>query len=236
LEIGSKRHDLHLICREIFALAMKHSFVLVPRWRVRSGRIPQFCDDGSKFSDSCDFALSRYWFSRIQSEWDLSYSCDCFSSRSNCRVSRFFSRFHCRDSAGVEAFSMDWNAVVDRHRPNNWIHPPRALANRAIRHLQTCRGRGTLVLPFDRRCQWWPLLLPSSPWVQRCGDVPMRRRLRRADGLLVRGGRFGGAAPLTDGLRLKRGSRDILVVHVDFSGYNFLNTALRTHEAVVRGR
>ena len=226
LTVGSKRPRLHRAARRIFRLAMQHSFVLVPRWARRSVDFMQFCDTGSKLpDDDCDFALARHIFLDIQSKWHVRHSVDCFASRANRRCEKFFSRFSCRGTAAVDAFSEHWGRAPEGgSRPDCWLHPPRALVLQTIRHLQACGGRGTIVVPFDRRCVWWPLVLQRAPWVVRRDGKALWRRVRRGRGVLCRGGGFdadggAGARPLMDGRPLAPGHCDLLVIRLDFAGF-----------------
>ena len=85
------------------------------------------------------------------------------------------------------------------------------------------------MVPFNRRCAWWPMLLRRAPWVVRRDGKPLWTRLRRERGLLCRGGSFDSvdtaAKPLVDGRALPPGQCDLLIVRLDFAG--FKGVALR---------
>jgi hypothetical protein len=205
---------------------MKHSFVLIARWKRRDRDDMQFCDDGSKFVDDCDFALSAAAFAEVQSSFGVCHDVDRFATRANRRTERFFSRFWCRGAAGVDSFTHDWDAPVDGQRPMSWVHPPRAMACRALRHAQLCGARGTFVLPLDRREVWWPVVSAGAAWITEKDGAERRLTLRRARGLLCRGGAFGDDAAGSDGPPLPAGHRDLLVVNIDFRGHGSFAPAL----------
>ena len=56
LDIGSKRADLQEIAILIFRFAIEFSITIVRRWLRRCHLQEE--DDGSKFSDECDYCLS----------------------------------------------------------------------------------------------------------------------------------------------------------------------------------
>ena len=227
MEIGSKRPELQRIVRKIFTLALRNSFVLVPRWRRRSCDDLQQMDDGSKL-DSCDYQLAPAVFAELETEWDISHGLDCFATKANALKDAFYSRFHCRGSAGVDAMAFDWAkpvgtrwtaaagastmcaTTVARRDTRNWCwaHPPRAMVGQAVRHMQRCGARGTVLVPLDRKAIWWPLVAPGSRGtVAEDGEPRPRRVFRRRRGLLWR-----------RGVPSPPGFRDLVAVQLDFAG------------------
>ena len=62
LEISSKVSQLQSLAKEIFKLAIKISFVLVPWWQSQNWCRIQFFNDGSKFDDPHNSILNRTAF------------------------------------------------------------------------------------------------------------------------------------------------------------------------------
>ena len=122
----------------------------------------------------------------------------------------------------------DWDAPVNGLRPMNWVHPPRAMACRALRHAQLCGAQGTFLLPLDRRKVWWLLVVAGAAWVTDHDGVERRLKLRRGRGrgLLCRGGAFDGDAACTDGARAPSSFCDLLAVNVDFRGHSSVANVL----------
>ena len=206
LEVGSKNPAVQTVAAEIFRLCMRYGVTLHPRWLRRSHAPMQDADDGSKHrgpcdddavGDSCDYSLAASEFDRLQAAWGVTYSVDAFATNVNALVPRFFSYLYCPGTAAVDAFSRDWGAEDDM-----WLHPPYSLIGRVVRYLQTCGGRGTIVVPLDTNAVWWPLVCSSAP-----GTVAGARwRWRRRRGLLV----AGGSRPLP------KTRFDLLAVRLDF--------------------
>ena len=104
--------------------------------------------------------------------------------------------------------AQDWGAPLpDGRRQDLWLHPPRCLIAQAVRRLQVCGGRGTILAPFDRRAVYWPLICPGAPGTV-CGSEggQLREVLPRSDGLLWKAGE-----------PLREGSMHLVAVRLDFS-------------------
>ena len=127
---------------------------------------------------------------------------DRFASSANAREGMAFnSRFYCPGTEAVDTFTQDWGAGTD-----NWLHPPWGLIGRAVNHLRRCRGKGTIVVPWDTRQPWWPLVAPGAAGgVWRQGK-PVRVELAARDGLVV--GADGAGMPA---------SRPLIGVRLDFT-------------------
>ena len=75
----------------------------------------------------------------VDSSWGR-HTVDHFASFYNAQMPRFI----------VEAFTQDWS------RDNNWLCPPVSLIVRAVRHLITCEGLGSLIIPKWPSSYFWP--------------------------------------------------------------------------------
>ena len=56
-------------------------------------------------------------------------------------------------SEEIDAFSQYWFAE------NNWLVPP---INLVIRHLVTCKAKGTLIVPKWKSAAFWPLIFSKN--------------------------------------------------------------------------
>ena len=141
LDIGSKTADLQEIAIQIFRFAMKHAINIVPRWLRRCHLQEE--DDGSKFIDECDYRLSDEMFEEIKQFMGVTtYSHGRFATSNNRRAGmEYISRFFSPGTAGVDAFTQHWGSA------DNWLYPPFSLIGKTIRHLRSCRGQGTLLVP-----------------------------------------------------------------------------------------
>ena len=180
LEIGSNRPDLQIVAQQIFAEAAAQNVVILPRWLRRCHLQEE--DDGSKFTDLTDFRLGDAAFETVQRAMHgPAYTHDRFSSDVNKRTGQYFnSRFYCPGSSGVDAFTQDWGGDTD-----NWLHPPWNLVGRAVRHLHDCKGKGTILFPWDTRQPWWHLVAPGSTGTVWRAGQPVRVELQPSVGLLT---------------------------------------------------
>ena len=82
------------------------------------------------------------------------FTVDCFASQYTAKCEKFYSKFWCPGSHGVDAFCFDWS------RENCWLVPPLYLVVKVIFHLEFCHSRGTLVVPAWKSAIFWPVLFP----------------------------------------------------------------------------
>jgi hypothetical protein len=195
LTIGSKNPALHRQAMRIHAIAMRNSWNLLVRWQRRSSRDLSLSDDVGKIDD-CDFQLSPGRLQEIEEMWKINHNVDCFASSGNALRPRFYSRFWCKGTAAVDAFSVDWSLAwpelrqqqADK-RPQCWLHPPQCNIAQTVRHLQRCGGRGTILVPLDRSAIWWPLVAPGARGSVRKGSRWQRHLFTKGPGLLRVGGK-----------------------------------------------
>ena len=115
----------------------------------------QLADYISKFYDGNDWQLNPAVFSQLDSLWGP-HSLDVFASHLNHLCPKFFSLYHCPDTAGVNAFAFDWSGE------NAWINPPFSQMGRVVRHLRRCRAQATLICPWWPKRPWWHLICPDG--------------------------------------------------------------------------
>jgi hypothetical protein len=188
LEIGSKTPEQQAVCVQIFMLCARHGIKLLPRWLGR--RHLQEEDDVSKFVDSCNFTLDADAL-RALDILGTATGCthDRFATCENRRDGMIFnSRFFSPGTDAVDAFTEDWGSGTD-----NWLHPPWGLVGQTVRHLQGCRGVGTIVFPLDTRQPWWPLVATGAAGTVWRRGKPVRLELPPRVGLMI--GPDGAAMP-----------------------------------------
>ena len=105
--------------------------------------------------DYDDWMLNPGVFSWLDSFWGP-HTTDRFANPENAQLQRFNSRFWAPGSEAVDAFTCSW---ADE---NNWWFPPVYLIPRVIRHAQTSKAKGTLVVPQWLSSPFWPLLYPNG--------------------------------------------------------------------------
>lgn len=78
---------------------------------------------------------------------------DCFASRLDHKIGRYYSRYHDPESSGVDAFSIDWS-------DNVYLFPPVPIIDRVIsKFFSDGTGHGLVICPFWPSQPWFPSLL-----------------------------------------------------------------------------
>ncbi len=94
------------------------------------------------------------------------HTVDRFADHRNSLLPRFNSRVFVSGTAGVDAFSFPWGAVM------NWLCPPLSAISRTLKYMAQCGARGTLAVSEWPAQPWFALLRPSgaawAPLVRLC--------------------------------------------------------------------
>ena len=215
IENGSKKLALQAIAIDIFGTCLLCNISLIPRWIPRDKN--QTADVISKLIDYDDWFVANEVFYLLDSLWGP-YTVNRFADEQNTKLKRFNSLFWSPNCEAVDAFSQNWQGE------NNWIVPPVFLISSAIKHLLTCRARGTLVAPAWPSVPFWPLIFLSTNRTHsyvteiRCFEDP--------SGIFHLG---NYRKSLLDSEKFKS---PVLVVKLDASGLKFVDTStLRTYNS-----
>lgn len=173
---GSRKPHLNLLAKEIFATCERRALRLAVQWIPRE--LNELADELSKWRDPDDWQLNPDTFRRLDQLWGP-HTLDAFASAGNTQLPRFFSRFHCPETAGVDAFAADWSAE------RCWLNPPFGAIGAVIRHARRCGAAATLVCPCWPSRPWWNLICPDG---QRFAPyITDARALWRAPDLFIPG-------------------------------------------------
>ena len=189
LQVGSRKPNLQEQALKVFETCIIHQIRLEPEWIPRAQN--ELADFVSRIVDYDDWQISPELFYYLEEAWGP-YSVDRFADNYNTHLSRFNSRFACPGSEAVDTFTVHWGGGE-----NNWWCPPPSLVARVVRHAETCKANGTLVVPHWESAPYWPLLYP---------DGMMFASFVGASEVLpgeIIPGRSGGALPDTSLLALK---------------------------------
>ena len=149
LKRGSMKEDLQLVAKQIFYLKRERGIEISAVWISRS--VNRRADAISKIPFPFDWVVSQHIFSYIDSIWGP-FTCDAFADGSNSKCRKFYSKFPCPGSFGVNALDYDWG------RDKSWVTPPISLIGNTILHMKRCRAYGALVVPRWEASYFWPLL------------------------------------------------------------------------------
>lgn len=150
---GSMQPNLQEFALQIRTLVKSVGVDLQVRW------VPRFLNEEadffSKHKDWDDWGISSDLFEKIDANWGR-HTIDLFANTRNAKVYRFFSKFWCPGTVGVDAFAHEWkNDVV-------WAVPPISLVPRFLEHFMMFGRKGTLVVPKWPSAQFWPFIVDGS--------------------------------------------------------------------------
>ena len=146
---GSSKPDLQHLSEEIFQLCSDHNIDFKVMWIRRT--FLSHADSLSKAVDYDDWETTPEFYTFLNSRWGP-FTLDCFADNQNKKVPRFYSRYHCPYSLGVNAFYSNWEGE------NVYLVPPIYLIPDTIRHIEYCRVPGVLVVPDWPSAVFYPLL------------------------------------------------------------------------------
>lgn len=123
----------------------------------------------SRFIDPDDWSVHPSVFHMLDARFGP-HTVDRFSSHYNFQLPLFNTKYASPGSCGVDALTLDWSGH------NNWLCPPANLIVKCVRHLESCRGTGTLIIPEWPSAFFWPFLHADSssfkPFVKEVVPLP----------------------------------------------------------------
>ena len=134
---------------------MDNSILLNVRWIPREFNCT--ADLLSKYIDIDNWEITDKVFDILNDIWGP-FTLDRFANSRNTKVVRFNSKFFELGSLGVDAFQFDWSGEI------NYIVPPVSLISRVINKCVQDRAQGTLLIPFWKSADFWPLLKNGADW------------------------------------------------------------------------
>ena len=153
VSVGSSKAHLQSVAMSIFDFCFSNGITLEAQWIPRSQN--ERADLLSRFVDKDDWRVNPSVFRLLDAKWGP-HTFDRFATYYNAQLPRFNSKFASPGCSGVDALAQDWSAE------NNWICPPVSLIVDSVRHLMSCFGRGTLIIPEWPSAHFWPFLREGS--------------------------------------------------------------------------
>ena len=150
---GSSKSKLQDWSEKIFEFCYDNQIDLSILWVPRD--CLTYADFLSKETDYNDWETSPKFFDFLNQKWGP-FTIDCFADDSNTKVLRFYSRYHCPKTLGVNAFHYNWSGE------NVFLVPPIHLIPITIRQIQLCRCNGVLLVPYWPSAIFFPLLYENK--------------------------------------------------------------------------
>ena len=137
LQVGSAKSNIQVEALKVFKACIHYNNRLEPEWIPREKN--KLADYVSRTVDYDDWQLDPSVFAVLNVLWGP-HSVDRFASSYNTQLVRFNSCFASPGTEAVDAFTVDWQGE------NYWWCPPPSLVPRVVRHMETCKAHGTLVV------------------------------------------------------------------------------------------
>ena len=153
VSVGSSKVHLQSVAMSIFDFCLSNGITLEAQWIPRSQN--ERAGLLSRFIDKDDWCVNPSVFRLLDAKWGP-HTFDRFATYYNAQLPRFNSKFASPGCSGVDALAQDWSSE------NNWICPPVSLIVDSDRHLMSCSGRGTLIIPEWPSAYFWPFLRDGS--------------------------------------------------------------------------
>ena len=109
----------------------------------------------SRRIDYDDWETTPSFFDFVQQTWGT-FTVDCFADSLNAKTSRFYSKYLCPRTSGVNAFLYPWAEGL------HYLAPPVYLAGKTIKHLAYYKGTGVLIVPYWVSATFWIYLRKSN--------------------------------------------------------------------------
>jgi hypothetical protein len=153
LRCGSMKPECHFFAKQTFDFCLQNNISLDVGWIPRDlNKEADLISREPEILDTDDWGISGQFFSILQKRWGL-FSVDCFANFYNKKVEKFYSFYQVPGTAGVDAFSFDWNKEFCL------LVPPVCIIGQVLQHLLLCKGKGVLVVPCWPSSYFWPMLI-----------------------------------------------------------------------------
>ena len=153
LKVGSMKPRCHAVAVRVWDLVHSFGITLSCIWMPRTSTEIMVADDLSKNFDSSEYKLSRGDFSVLCQKFGP-FCLDLFASPTTFLFKPFCSRFLCKDSVAVDAFTVDWGSLT-----NGFFHPPVGAVTRVLKHAQFVKAKGVLIVPVWESADFWPVIV-----------------------------------------------------------------------------
>ena len=153
LRTGSSKSHLQTLAESVFERCKRNNIDFKVKWIPRE--YISFADRISKQIDHDDWEITSSYFIYLNNLWGP-FTIDLFADDGNAKVERFYSKFHCPGTSGVNAFLYSWA------KEENFIVPPVYLVPQVLQHMKWYNTRGVLVTPFWKSAAFYPMIVTND--------------------------------------------------------------------------
>ena len=151
--VGSMKPRCHAVTVQVWDLAHEYDIRLSCIWMPHTSTEIMVADDLSKNFDSSEYKLSPQDFAMLCQRFGP-FCLDLYASPFSHLFKPFCSRFLCKDTAAVDAFTVDWSSLT-----NGFFHPHVGLITRVLKHAQYVKAKGVLIIPVWESADFWPVIV-----------------------------------------------------------------------------
>jgi hypothetical protein len=152
---GSMVDNLQDLALNVFTCCLAFDIDLSIDWVPRD--MNEAADELSKTPDLDDWSVQNRIFVYL-SKLCGPFTIDCFASNLSHKLPRFFSKYWCQGTYGIDAFAYSWAGEFA------WLVPPPSLITKVISHCKLCKAKGILIVPKWVASPFWPLLAAPGGW------------------------------------------------------------------------
>jgi hypothetical protein len=154
---GSMKIDLNISALGIHEVCMRKHIQLSVDWVPRENN--EMADELSKVVDNNDWQVTVRIFDYYNQRYGP-FTIDLFASNVSHKTKRFYSKYWCMHSSGVDAFAYEWAGE------HCWMVPPPNLIPKTLKHAKECNAKGVLVIPRWQSAPFWPLVHNGMNWTE----------------------------------------------------------------------
>jgi hypothetical protein len=150
---GSMKQELQVLSLKIYSFCVQNCVIFNLSWVPRSQN--EAADFLSKIVDIDGWQIDQRIFHFLQSV-TKKFTLDPFSSEKNFKCDKFYSKFWCTGTSGVNALCFQWK------NEHCWIVPPPVLILQTILHIIQNKASGVLIIPKWNSAAFWPVLYENG--------------------------------------------------------------------------
>ena len=136
---GSGKMNLQSIAKDIDFFVRQNNIEFSTAWIKRE--LNMEADELSKIKDPDDWAISMQLFNKIQVLSGFNFTLDPFAAAHNKKCKKFYSKYMCPDSSGINGLAFSWHGEVC------WVCPPPSLSLKVLVHFRSSRAKGVMLFP-----------------------------------------------------------------------------------------
>ena len=159
LKKGSGKSHIQKEVFQIMLICQELNIRIIPIHLLREDPRIKVADEGSKTDDTDDWQVDISTFRQF--DVSMKFSIDLFASDWNCKCSRFYSNFWCKDTLGIDSFCHEWDGEIA------WVCPPIKLVLKTIRKIRKSKISGVLFVPDWQTADYWPEIFDNRQQLKR---------------------------------------------------------------------